>query len=41
MVESDENAANRLRIVIDWPALDVDREKQIIEEPWHPKLSCA
>ena len=33
MVEGDENAANRLRIVVDWPALDVDREKQVIEEP--------
>ena len=33
IVEPEENAANRLRIVVDWPALDVDREKQIIEEP--------
>jgi hypothetical protein len=32
MVESDENATNRLRIGIDWPALDVDRGKQVIEE---------
>jgi 5-methylcytosine-specific restriction endonuclease McrA len=31
--DSEESPANRLRIVVDWPALDVDREKQIIEEP--------